>query len=417
MAVVPGRRDRSDKSAMALAPRSKTGDPAELVAAVAHARRPLLMRVHGRRLRFEDLEDCFSQATLELVARARRRPFESVQHVENALEQKFASRINDRRRALGGRSAIEAALAGAVSVESPGSAAGELADPSAEVLNRLSSRAEVRRLREVAGELSADQRLVLACQVSLGMDCSEFCERFGWTSEKFRKVAQRARARLRSLVDEYEMGERCTRIHEDLLAISAGVASTEQLARAGGHLENCRDCARALNQLDRAARGVAAVLPAPIRIKAMLAGAVAAARRLFGPHHTASASIAGGTAGAVKLGAVAACVTGAAAVCVNLGLPALAPRHAPRERPRAGHRAVQRAPASPSYRVALTRPRLTHQATRAPVVRRPHPRGSATARRDFSFEGRFQGVPVAVRHAPPPARAATRSSREFAFER
>jgi hypothetical protein len=32
------------------------------------------------------------------------------------------------------------------------------------------------------------------------MDSAEFCERFGWSSEKFRKVAQRARARLRALI-------------------------------------------------------------------------------------------------------------------------------------------------------------------------------------------------------------------------
>ncbi len=47
-------------------------DPAEEVALVARARRELLLRVHGHRLRKEDLEDCYSQATLELLAHARR---------------------------------------------------------------------------------------------------------------------------------------------------------------------------------------------------------------------------------------------------------------------------------------------------------------------------------------------------------
>ncbi len=32
------------------------------------------------------------------------------------------------------------------------------------------------------------------------MDCAQFCERFGWSKEKYRKVAQRARARLRELL-------------------------------------------------------------------------------------------------------------------------------------------------------------------------------------------------------------------------
>ena len=46
-------------------------DLAEEVAIVACAKRDLLLRVHRHRLRPEDLEDCYSQATLELVASAR----------------------------------------------------------------------------------------------------------------------------------------------------------------------------------------------------------------------------------------------------------------------------------------------------------------------------------------------------------
>ena len=38
---------------------------------MARARRELLLRAHRFRLRKEDLEDCYSQATLELVAHAR----------------------------------------------------------------------------------------------------------------------------------------------------------------------------------------------------------------------------------------------------------------------------------------------------------------------------------------------------------
>jgi hypothetical protein len=46
--------------------------PAEEVARVARERRELLLRAHRFRLRREDLEDCYSQATLELVLAARR---------------------------------------------------------------------------------------------------------------------------------------------------------------------------------------------------------------------------------------------------------------------------------------------------------------------------------------------------------
>jgi hypothetical protein len=46
-------------------------DAAEEVAIVARAKRDVLLRAHRFRLRREDLEDCYSQATLELVAHVR----------------------------------------------------------------------------------------------------------------------------------------------------------------------------------------------------------------------------------------------------------------------------------------------------------------------------------------------------------
>jgi DNA-directed RNA polymerase specialized sigma24 family protein len=92
---------------------------------------------------------------------------------------------------------------------------GAVVDPVPDVAARLADRDEVRRLRELADELTTDQRLVLACQVALDMDCQEFCSRFGWSAEKFRKVAQRARARLRVLVADYEAGERCKGLADD----------------------------------------------------------------------------------------------------------------------------------------------------------------------------------------------------------
>jgi hypothetical protein len=50
-----------------------SGDSAGLVARVSEAKRDVLLRVHRHRLGFEDLEDCFGRATLELVVRARAR--------------------------------------------------------------------------------------------------------------------------------------------------------------------------------------------------------------------------------------------------------------------------------------------------------------------------------------------------------
>src|SRR3954452_1068658 len=66
--------------------------------------RARLLRRHAHRLGREDLEDSLAQAALELVPRARRDPGDSDWIPELALEQRFLSRVSDRRRALAGRS-------------------------------------------------------------------------------------------------------------------------------------------------------------------------------------------------------------------------------------------------------------------------------------------------------------------------
>jgi hypothetical protein len=322
---------------MGVAVRQAPADPAEIVAGVAAARRDLLLRAHRQRLRFEDLEDCYSQAILELVVRSRRSPFANTDHVKNALEQKFVSRINDRRRALAGRSGIEAAIATAVSVDGAGLATPEIEDRAAGVERRVEVQGDIRRLREVIAELTVDQRLVLHSQVNLQMEVLDFCERYGWSAEKFRKVAQRARAKLRALVAEYQSGERCRRLEPDLLALVAGVGVDGQLGRARTHVENCPACARYVAALNRAAREAAAVLPVPAASAAAHANAawlVALFRRaLTTARHPATelgtsgaAGLTGASTAGVMIGkasVVAICVAGAAggfAVCEHIGL-------------------------------------------------------------------------------------------------
>jgi DNA-directed RNA polymerase specialized sigma24 family protein len=178
-------------------------DQAEEVALVAHAARGLLLSMHRAWLRRDDLEDCYSQATLELVAQARRGElrYSSRSHLHSLFELRFVSRVRDRRRALRGRSPAQALLDGALAHGADGRAV-EVADPRADVERRTLLRHELRTLELAARGLSADQRLVLACQIALQMDAGEFCRTFGWSEEKRRKVAQRARARLRRLTDE-----------------------------------------------------------------------------------------------------------------------------------------------------------------------------------------------------------------------
>jgi DNA-directed RNA polymerase specialized sigma24 family protein len=172
------------------------------VALVAVARRESLLRVHGFRLRREDLEDCYSQATLELILRARRDgAFADSSHVVNALEQRFLSRVMDRRRAIAGRSPMQAALEGASALDM--GARLQLADRRTPVEQVVILRHDLRRIRALAALLTEDQRLVLANQLA-AVPRADFCARHGWTVDKYRKVAQRARARLRLLMAREE---------------------------------------------------------------------------------------------------------------------------------------------------------------------------------------------------------------------
>jgi DNA-directed RNA polymerase specialized sigma24 family protein len=166
---------------------------------VACAKRDLLLGVHRFRLRREDLEDCYSQAALELIAHVRAGGrFAGRRHIANAIEQRFVSRVNDRRRALAGRSPMQAALeaAASLSVDDPV----DVADARAELEKLVLMREELRRIQRHAASLTPDQRLVIACQVGLELSPGDFCRIHGWSLEKYRKVAQRGRARLRSLV-------------------------------------------------------------------------------------------------------------------------------------------------------------------------------------------------------------------------
>jgi DNA-directed RNA polymerase specialized sigma24 family protein len=168
---------------------------------VASSRRDLLLATHRHRLAREDLEDCYSQATLELLTRAMRgEAFASHRHIANALEQRLLSRIHDRRRALSGRSPIEVAIATALPLAAGESGEVEIVDARADVERLALMRHDLRRISDVSRQLSPDQRLVLASQLAGGVECGEFCRVHGWSAEKYRKVAQRARARLTQLL-------------------------------------------------------------------------------------------------------------------------------------------------------------------------------------------------------------------------
>jgi len=170
----------------------------DLVADAASSQRDLLLRVYRHRLPKQDLEDCLQQATLELVIQARRGRIPADRRfIESALQNKFKSRIIDVHRAIGGRSPAAAANARSVSID-------RLADQlpsSQDTAQQVIVSDELRRITGVLSQLTPDQRLVIASQ-TFGRDTpAEFCERHGWGLEKYRKVAQRGRARLERLLE------------------------------------------------------------------------------------------------------------------------------------------------------------------------------------------------------------------------
>jgi len=124
---------------------------------VAQARRELLLRAHRHRLRREDLEDCYSQATLELVTYARNGArLSSRAHLANILEQRFVSRIHDRRRALSGRSPMQAALETAISLGALEQARIEIVDVRADTERQALLRHELVRVQALAKQLTPD---------------------------------------------------------------------------------------------------------------------------------------------------------------------------------------------------------------------------------------------------------------------
>ena len=198
-------------------------DSAERLALVARAKRKALLHAHRKMLRYEDLEDCLSQASMELIGYVRAGGiFANSTHAAAALELRFLSRVQDRCRAVCGRSPIQAAWEGALATGSLGEDYTDNADVRCAVEELAMMRMELRLVPILARKLTPDQRLVVACQVALQMTRAEFCELFGWSYSKYRKVAYCARMRLRHLSETVD--ERSETVDENRLDGDAPVS-------------------------------------------------------------------------------------------------------------------------------------------------------------------------------------------------
>jgi hypothetical protein len=224
--------------------RNGADDGDQRLARALSAQRARLLRRHAHRLQRHDLEDSLAQAALELVPRARQEADNDEWAPALALEQRFLSRVTDRRRALAGRSPAARLLQTAIAQSETGlDDALAIADPRGGVDEQIVHRDELRRLLELIAELTADQRLVAIHRLYGDRDPTALRIRQRWSVAKYEKLASRARARLIELRAEYDSGERCRRLAPDLHAAVFGGATPEQRARASRHVRNCRPCA------------------------------------------------------------------------------------------------------------------------------------------------------------------------------
>src|SRR3954452_8537577 len=129
-------------------------DAEQRLARALAAQRARLLRRHAHRLDREDLEECLAQAALELVPRARGEVDGTAWRPALALEQRFLSRVSDRRRALAGRSPREHILRAAITRRDTNlDEALEIADPCGSVDEQVVQRDELRRLLELIADL------------------------------------------------------------------------------------------------------------------------------------------------------------------------------------------------------------------------------------------------------------------------
>ena len=103
---------------------------------------------------------------------------------------------------------MQAALEGSVPLAAfPLDGEVDVADSRMQVEHLVILREELAGIAQLAASLSMDQRLVLASQLSSQMRPADFCRHHGWSPDKYRKVAQRGRARLRRLLEAGEAAD------------------------------------------------------------------------------------------------------------------------------------------------------------------------------------------------------------------
>lgn len=211
----------------------------------------------------EEAEDVFAE-TFERVMRTVdpiERNFAVPQMVE-FLKKACRRKLIDERRHQGVLHSVPLADASSVS------------DDASDTPVELAERHEVVAIgREAVASLSDRDRQVFVQRHQMGLEPDEILENFpGLSRRSYRKILQRANARVLSAFEQIDSGARCRDMERNFLQrYISGDASAEESKVVESHLEHCRACqltgARMRGYLHDVASGLAVAMGATAEVE------------------------------------------------------------------------------------------------------------------------------------------------------
>ena len=137
------------------------------------------------------------------------------------------------------------------------------ADPGRGLDERLDARFDEARVREIVAELPERQQLIVKLRFLFDRSPQEIQRYMAITERVYRRELERATRRLAERYEQVRTGTFCESRRSLILAYVTGVAGPNRMDQARRHLDSCPACARWAVELRMAARGLAAVVPAP----------------------------------------------------------------------------------------------------------------------------------------------------------
>lgn len=168
---------------------------------------------------------------------------------------------------------------------------------------RAEQRETTARNREAMRALKPAERRALSLLAS-GCSYAEIARITGFSATKVNRCIAEGRERFRRVLTGSEDGSRCAELRPLLSALCDGEISPQQASTVRDHLHACGPCRAAMRTYRAAPRTIAALVPAPFALGALLERAQAAFAKL-----TATAKTAAAGAGAAAVG-TACVVTG-----------------------------------------------------------------------------------------------------------